>query len=330
MAVLPVYDESARRLDKWWQDHSDALQSQEPPVVVVTGFVASTVDGVPTTLKRSGSDYSATIFAHLLKASHVTLWKNVDGVFRADPGVVDNPESVKTMTYNEAIELAYFGGQVLHPSAMLPCIADDMPVYVRNVFNTAFQGTKISQEGDPEETVQVVTSIPKIAMVRLDGGSFASVSKVTLRAMSALDQAGVKVVLVTQACASHSLAVAVDEAEGDRAAKAIEEAFELELARGQIQGVQASGGFSILSIVGDDMKGHVGTLAKLAAAIARSGTNIIAVAQGSSERGITVVVEQSGLAPAMKAVHNEFAGTQYSLTSSVEESLFRRGKKLQV
>jgi aspartate-semialdehyde dehydrogenase len=322
MAVQPMYSETATRLEAWWKDNGKALQADRPPIVVVTGFVASTMDGVPTTLKRSGSDYSATIFARLLKASHVTLWKNVDGVFRADPGVVSNPESVKTMSYNEAIELAYFGGQVLHPSAMLPCISDNTPVYVRNVFNTAFPGTKIADQGDPDEIVQVVTSIPKIAMVRLDSGSFGSVSKVTLRAMSALDAAGIKVVLVTQACASHSLAVAVDEAEGPRAARAIEEAFELELARGHIQGVESVGGFSILSIVGDDMKGHVGTLAKLTAALARSGTNITAVAQGSSERSITVVVEQSSLGPAMKAVHSEFAGEQHSLTSSVQEVIF--------
>jgi aspartokinase/homoserine dehydrogenase 1 len=323
MGVQPLYDETAQRLEAWLQKHNDLLVGDTPPILIVTGFVATTADGVPTTLKRSGSDYSATIFARLLKASHVTLWKNVDGVFRADPGSVPNPASVKSMSYNEAIELAYFGGQVLHPSAMLPAVADNTPVYVRNVFNPAFAGTEITSKGDPDAAVQVITSIPKIAMVDIDGGSWASVSRVTQRVMKAMEDAGIKVVLVTQACASHSISVAVDEAEGKRAVKAVEQAFELELARSEIGGVKATEGYAILSIVGDEMKGFVGTLAKLTAAIARSGTNIISIAQGSSERSITVVVEKKKLAPAMKAVHDEFVGKQFSLTSSVEDMLFR-------
>jgi len=336
MRVEPMYDETAKRLEAWWQEEKKVLQSDKPPVIVVAGFVCCTPDGVPTTLKRSGSDYSATIFGKLLKAASVTMWKNVDGVFTCDPGVVPSAMPVSAMSYKEAIELAYFGGQVLHPTAMLPAIADDTPVYVRNVFNPTFAGTKITREGQmaaddgthaKNGPVKFITSIPSISLVNLSGGAWGSVSKVTHRAMGALDDAGVKVVLVTQACASHSVSFAVDEAEGERAVEAIKGAFELELARGNVDGITQTPGFSILAVIGDDMKGFVGCLAKLTAAISRVGISVSAIAQGSSERTITAVIEKSKLKLGMAAVHEEFKGSTRSLAHSVEDVISSDWKK---
>jgi aspartate-semialdehyde dehydrogenase len=333
MRVEPMYDETAKRVEAWWQKEAASLKGDQPPIVVVAGFVACTMDGVPTTLKRSGSDYSATIFARLLKASQVTLWKNVDGVFTADPGAVSEASTVKEMSYAEAIELAYFGGQVIHPTAMMPLMADDMPMYVRNVFNPTFEGTKITRDGRAlsvksvvsdkvESPVKFVTSIPNIAVVNIDGGSWGSVSKLTRRAMSAMEEAGVKIVLLTQACASHSVSLAVDEAEGKRAVQALESAFELELARGSIEGVKQKTGYSVISTIGDEMRGAAGTLAKIAAALARCGISITSVAQGSAERSVTFVVEKSKLKVSMEAVHQELSGTTQSLTSSVDDVIF--------
>lgn len=315
MRVEPNYTETANRLDSWWQEHAQALQDDAAPIVVITGFVASTIDGAPATLKRSGSDYSATIFARLLKASHVTLWKNVDGVFSADPGTVPRAATVKKMSYDEAIELAYFGGQVLHPTAMIPCMADDTPVYVRNVFNPTFEGTKISKGGiSPTDDldsfrspVKCITSIPNIAMVHIIGGSWSNVSKVTCRAMGAMDDAGVKVVLATQACASHSVSVAVDEAEGKRAVQAIEQAFELELERGHIEGVTHEPGYSLVAIVGDELKDSVGALGKLTGAVARAGISIPSMAPGSTGRCTALVVKKAEMKGAMLAIHEEFS-----------------------
>merc|ERR1711959_514347 len=185
MRVDPLYGETAKRLDSWWQREAPALKGDKQPIVVVAGFVASTIDGVPTTLKRSGSDYSATIFGKLLKASQVTMWKNVDGVFSADPGACKDAATVQEMSYDEAIELAYFGGQVLHPTAMAPAMELDTPVYVRNVFNPAFEGTLITRGGQTSlseadlevaSPVKFITAIPNIAMVNVNGGSWGSVS----------------------------------------------------------------------------------------------------------------------------------------------------------
>jgi len=339
MRVDPLYDETANRLNAWWETEAANLSGGKPPVVVVAGFVCCTLDGVPTTLKRSGSDYSATIFAKLLKASQVTMWKNVDGVFAVDPGTVPAAKSVPEMSYEEAIELAYFGGQVLHPTAMMPAMEDDTPVYVRNVFNPDFPGTKITREGRSKSKaiieqidaspVQFFTSIPNIAMVNIQGGSWGSVSKVTHRAMAAMDEAGVKVVLVTQACASHSVSLAVDENAGPRAVEALRGAFELELARGQIEGVVHDSGYSIISAIGNAMKGMPGTLAKLTASLARCGVNVVAMAQGSSERNITLVVEKEKLKLGLAAAHAEFCGSQKSLASSVDEAIFSSWKNEQ-
>merc|ERR1719191_2219616 len=192
---------------------------------------------------------------------------------------------------------------------MLPLMEDDTPMYVRNAERPAFEGTKITREGrDPaqasdkmsESPVKFVTSIPNIALVNIDGGSWGSVSKLTRRAMGAMEDAGVKIVLLTQACASHSVSLAVDESEGKRAVEALQNAFELELARGSIEGVKQKTGYSVISTIGDEMRGAAGTLAKIAAALARCGISITSVAQGSAERSVTFVVEKSKLKSAWK------------------------------
>ena len=147
--VVPLWHETESRMENWWntvgreRGFLDVDYSTASPILVVTGFVATTGEGVPTTLKRSGSDYSATIFAKLTEAGRVTMWKNTNGVYTADPRRVPEAFPIKSLKYDEAMELAYFGAQVLHPSAMIPCIDNNIPVYVRNIFNPAFEGTVI-------------------------------------------------------------------------------------------------------------------------------------------------------------------------------------------
>jgi len=339
MGVDILYEETAKHLSTWFEAWNKEKASGTP-ILVITGFVASTEKGVPTTLKRSGSDYSATIFARLLSASRVTLWKNVDGVFSADPSLVPEATPIMQMNYDEAVELAYFGGQVLHPLAMIPCMNDNTPVFVRNILNPSFQGTLITGRGighnEKEDVypiyrreskdwstsrdmgpVKALTSIKNISLVDVEGGSWAGVSKVVQRMMAALDAANIKVVLVTQASSEHSITVAVDESEGKRAAEAVEQAFELELARGDIDGVRYGVGFSILVAVGDGLRNAPGSAAKLFSALARAGVNVCAIAQGSSERNVSVVVEQKSIGKALQAVHAEFAGTLRQSTLSV-------------
>ena len=188
--VVPLWGETSKRMAAWWTKWGQPFEkldyNEKSPILVCTGFVATSKDGVPTTLKRSGSDYSATIFAKLLGASRVTMWKNTNGVYTADPRRVPEAFPIESLKYDEAMELAYFGAQVLHPSAMLPCIDDNIPVYVRNIFNPSFEGTVIEgrsdtlaaswgkvEDDEDAALIKGITSIDDASLLTLEGASLA-------------------------------------------------------------------------------------------------------------------------------------------------------------
>ena len=243
-----MWEETSQRLEQWWSNNED-ISSQDysniAPIVVVTGFVAKSETGVPTTLKRSGSDYSATIFAKLTDAARVTMWKNTNGVYTADPRRVPEAFPIASLKYDEAMELAYFGAQVLHPSAMEPCIDKGIPVYVRNIFNPAFEGTVISgrcktlKESQGEKNVKNwrakrgeipikgITSVDNVALVTLEGASLSG-ADVATRFMGAMSRSGITVLIITQASSESSITVAVPENQGIAALADLEDAFELE------------------------------------------------------------------------------------------------------
>jgi len=329
--VVPLYEESAYCLSEWWntvgkeRDMIDCdYQSGVSPIVVVTGFVASTIDGVPTTLKRSGSDYSATIFAKLTGASRVTMWKNTDGVYTADPRRVPEAFSIASLKYDEALELAYFGAQVLHPSAMVPCIDDNIPVYVRNIFNPSFQGTVVqgrspslkekADEGNAknwrakkgEIPIKGITSVDSVALVTLEGASTIGGSNVAEKFMGAMADNDVNVLIITQASSESSICIAVPENEGEKAITALQSAFELELARSTVGSISLNKGLSIVAIVGEGMAYSSGISSTLMGSLSRANVNIRLIAQGSSERQIAVVVGKGETTRALRAAHQAF------------------------
>lgn len=338
--VLPLWEETSGRLANWWNTvgvekgmHDCDYKSGQSPIVVVTGFVASTIDGVPTTLKRSGSDYSATIFAKLLGASRVTMWKNTDGVYTADPRRVPEAFSISSLKYDEALELAYFGAQVLHPSAMVPCIDDSIPVYVRNIFNPEFEGTVVQGRSPTlRETamngksvnwrakkgiipIKGVTSVDKVALVTLEGASAIGGSSVAEKFMGTMADNDINVLVITQASSESSICVAVPENEGEKAIKALSSAFELELARSTVGSVSLSKGMSIVAIIGEGMAYSSGISATFMTSLARANVNIRLIAQGSSERQVAVVVNQDDATRALRAAHMAF--TLSETTASV-------------
>jgi bifunctional aspartokinase / homoserine dehydrogenase 1 len=340
--VNPLWEETSLRMQRWWLDRAAKLglhgldYGRTAPVITVTGFVASTADGAPTTLKRSGSDFSATIFARLLNAARVTMWKNTDGVFTADPRRVPEAFTIASLKYDEAMELAYFGAQVLHPSAMVPCIDASIPVYVRNIFNPAFEGTVIQgrsrtlAEGDAlggsitakgirsrdvAVPIKGITSIDKVALVNLEGASIIGVPGVARRFMGAMSERAVNVIMITQASSEHSICVAVPEEQGELAMEAVKAAFELELARSTVNSVSLLKGLSIIAIVGEGMAFTPGVSATFLRALASSGCNVRAIAQGSSERQVSVVVNRDDTTRGLRAVHQAFtlSGTVISV-----------------
>ena len=268
--VAPLWTQTTERMGAWWAERSDVFDAvdynRESCVLVCTGFVATTEAGVPTTLKRSGSDYSATIFARLLRASRVTMWKNTDGVYTADPRRVPEAFPIASLKYDEAMELAYFGAQVLHPSAMAPCIDDNIPVFVRNVFNPAVEGTviqgrsgaltesqlwtgAITKGAARESLIKGITSVDDASLLTLEGALLAdSAAGLGRRVLGALKEAGVAVLMVTQAYSGvHH--VRGPDGPGPEGAKAVEAAFELEFSRSRVNSASLLDGVSVVAIV---------------------------------------------------------------------------------
>lgn len=317
--IVPLWDETSALLQGWWEKKFGTSGGAKAPFVIITGFVCSTSSGRPTTLKRSGSDYSATIFAKLLGASSVTMWKNVNGVYTADPRRVPDAFSIPQLTFDEAMELAYFGGQVLHPSAMIPCIEGRIPVLVKNVFNPSHPGTRVYGRGDawlrwddqddpidPVMPVKALTSIEKIALVTLSGASFLGTHGVARRMMEALSSVSVNVILTSQGSSEHSITVAVDESQADIAAQSIEQAFSVELSRDSEIRVKCRKACSILAVIGEGMKNTTNISGRFFSALGKAKCNIVAIAQGSSERNISAVVDREDLSRALRAAHAGF------------------------
>lgn len=294
-------DASTRQLAEWRQQHPNAR-------INVTGFIASDESGLPTTLGRNGSDYSAAIFASLFDADVLHIWSDVDGVLSADPRLVPEAVPIAAMSYREACELAYFGAKVIHPQALAPAIANNLPIRMRNTFRPKHPGTRIDAEGDPVGTgpVKGLTLNHGLALVCLEGAGLIGVPGTAERTFGALRTAGVSVVMISQGSSEHSICCVVhaDQAESARAALAT--AFDRELAGGQVHGVTAFTGISVLAAVGDGMAGTPGVAARLFDALARAQVNVRAIAQGASERNISVALSNDDAIRALRAAHAAF------------------------
>jgi bifunctional aspartokinase / homoserine dehydrogenase 1 len=274
--------------------------------LIVTGFVASTVKGSQTTLGRNGSDFSGSIFGALLGASEIIIWTDVDGVLSADPRLVPNAQVIDQLSYNEAMELAYFGAKVIHPQTMEPAVARDIPIYIRNTFAPQKRGTLICAKPVSALKVKGITTIDPVALVNLEGAGMIGVPGTAHRLFGALRDAGISVILISQASSEHSICFAIPEAQAVRAEDAVRRAFDTELRDGQIQHVEVTLGMSILAVVGDGMAGAHGVAAKVFNSLGDAAINVRAIAQGASERNISVVVEGKVGAKALRAVHAAF------------------------
>lgn len=285
---------------------ADAVADDFCGIVVITGFIASDEDGLQTTLGRNGSDFSAAIFAALGHARELSIWTDVDGVMSADPNRVPEARVIAQMTYSEAMELAYFGAKVIHPQTLGPVVDNDIPVIIRNTFNSSHPGTRITQSPMSDDKIKGITAIGDMALVNLEGAGMIGVPGTADRMFSALKKAGVSVTLISQASSEHSICIAVPLALAKRATLVIKDAFAVELAGGQIQSVDCSAAQSIVAVVGDGMQGMPGIAARFFGSLARAGINVKAIAQGSSERNISVVVDAAEATRALRAAHSGF------------------------
>lgn len=299
--------DAAPRID--WaasQDRLDAIRTQRggfPRTLVVTGFVASTPSGAPTTLGRNGSDYSASIFGALFEADAIHIWTDVDGVMSANPRLVPEAVVLESLSYREAMELAHFGAKVVHPATMGPAVEQEIPIYIRNTFRPHLPGTRIDPEGASVRMVKGISTVEGVALVNLEGTGMADLPGMASRLFAALREAGVAALMVSQASSQHSFCLAVPATAAEPARVALETAFFAERHHGQIQTLEVDPDCCILAVVGDGMAGHPGVAATVFGALGKAGINIRAIAQGSSERNISVVVDGAEAERALRAVH---------------------------
>src|SRR5689334_9196278 len=276
-------------------------------VPVVTGFNGSTLDHRPTTLGRGGSDFSASILAAVLDAAELWIWTDVDGIMSGDPRLVSDARVLPEVTYAEAAELAYNGAKVLHPRTLAPLAERGIPVWSKNSFAPEKPGTRILPRVDAGHGPKAVTSMTDVAMVAIEPASSAvSGTKLMARALDALAQANVEILAFTSSSYRQSFCFLVRQSELERAREVLEEDLALELVHGYLKPIEVDADVGLLAVVGEGMRGTPGLAGRIFTAISRREVNIIAIAQGSSELTIAIVVRRSGLEQAVRAVHGEF------------------------
>jgi bifunctional aspartokinase / homoserine dehydrogenase 1 len=275
-------------------------------VQVITGFIATSESGETTTLGRSGSDYTAAIFAAALKATDLEIWTDVDGMMTADPRMVKKSFTVPQMSYEEAMELSHFGAKVIFPATMQPAMVNRIPIWIKNTFNPSFEGTKIHADSTNGKLIKGISSMNGISLLNIQGSGLLGVVGVSMRLFATLAREKVNVILISQASSEHSICIAIDSIHAKIAKQAIEKEFQNEVRNEEIDEVQVEGNLSIVAVVGDGMKHSPGTSGRMFSALGKNGINVVAIAQGSSERNISAVVRQADVAKALNALHEAF------------------------
>ena len=279
-------------------------------VPVVTGFVASTADGVTTTLGRGGSDYSAAIFAAALGAGECRIYTDVSGVMSADPRIVADAKPLPAISYAEAAELSYFGAKVIHPRTVLPAIEAGIPVRILNTFAPDEPGTTIAATTPRDNTiVKATTSLGGLGLVTVQGAGMSGVPGFAARVFDTTAAERISVLMISQASSENSICLVVPNDSVKRLETALRKMFSQELARHDVEKVEIEAPVAIVSAVGEGMRGTPGVAARLFGAIARAKVNVVAIAQGSSELNISLVVHESDRDRAVRAVHQEFHAT---------------------
>ncbi len=283
------------------------FKDQTAQLYILPGFIASDKNGATTTLGRGGSDFTAAILAADLDAEVLEIWTDVSGMMTADPRIVRNIRQIPRITYREAMELSHFGAKVIYPPTIQPVLQKNIPILIKNTFAPEDFGTLIEAETDDEkDIIRGISSIDKISVLSLEGSGMVGIPGFSKRLFDALSRAKINVILITQSSSEHSICAAVEEKFGALAKEVVDSEFEYEINVGKIEPLRVENGFSILALVGDNMKAHTGISGKMFNSLGSQGINIHAIAQGSSERNISAVIESKDVKKAVNTLHEEF------------------------
>lgn len=282
-------------------------EANKGKMLFVTGFIAGNDVGQTTTLGRGGSDYTAAIFGAALNAKEIQIWTDVNGMMTADPRMVKKAFSLTELTYTEAMELSYFGAKVIYPPTMIPAFLKKIPIVIKNTFEPEFEGTVIRHDCKASALpIKGISSINNISILNLEGSGMVGKSGFSGRLFSLLAREQINIILITQSSSEHSITFAVQPQDTERAKLVIEQEFELELLAKKLEHLVIEKNLAILAVVGENMKQTPGMSGKLFHALGRNGVNVRAIAQGSSEYNISVIISANDLSKALNAVHDAF------------------------
>lgn len=285
----------------------DFYQKNSQKLLFVTGFISGNEEGQITTLGRGGSDYTAAIFGAALNADEIQVWTDVNGMMTADPRIVKKAFPLTELSYTEAMELSFFGAKVIYPPTMIPAFLKKIPIVIKNTFEPEFEGTVIRHDCAPSSLpIKGISSIDEISILNLQGSGMVGKAGFSGRLFSMLAREQVNVILITQSSSEHSITFAVNPPDAVKAKQLIESEFELELNAQKLEAPVIENQLSVLAIVGENMRHTPGMAGRLFQALGRNGVNVRAIAQGSSEYNISVILQQSDLAKALNAVHEAF------------------------
>ena len=274
---------------------------------LITGFIGSTEKNETTTLGRGGSDYTASIVGAALNATVIDIWTDVDGMMTADPRKVPNAFNIPTITYAEAMELSHFGAKVIYPPSLQPAFARNIPIRVLNTFNIDHEGTVVSRTADRRQyTITGISSIDDIALINVQGSGMIGVAGVSAKLFGILATHKISVVLISQASSEHSICFAIDPRGAENVKTILDAEFATEIDHGHIDKIAVERDLSVIATVGEGMRKSSGIAGKLFSVLGKNGVNIVAVAQGSSEINISVVINKNNLSKALNALHNTF------------------------
>jgi aspartokinase/homoserine dehydrogenase 1 len=271
---------------------------------VCTGFIAASKNGETTTLGRSGSDLTASILASALDAEKVVIWTDVDGVMTADPRMTPDAFAIPEISYDDATELSHFGAKVIFPPTMIPAMKKNIPIIIRNSFDPEKPGTIISSTGTQADFHATgIASIGHIALLRMQGSGMVGVRGISARLFDCLARHEINIILITQASSEHSICFAIDAEKADRAVQVLQETFSLEMEAGMIDDIIPEKETAIIAVVGDKMQHKPGIAAEIFSALGRQRINVKAISQGSSERNISIVIDEKDNKKAINVLH---------------------------
>jgi bifunctional aspartokinase / homoserine dehydrogenase 1 len=283
------------------------FEASTAKITLIPGFIASTELGQTTTLGRGGSDYTASIVAAALDVKELEIWTDVSGMYTANPKLVKQAKAIQKISYEEAMELSHFGAKVLYPPTIQPVLNKNIPIWIKNTFEPDSFGTYISKESDTNgNPIKGISHIDKIALLTLEGSGMVGVAGVSKRLFEVLSQQQINVIFITQASSEHSICIGILNADAALAKTAIDFIFELEITQQKIQPCLVEKDLCIVALVGEQMKNHQGISGKMFSTLGKNNVNIRAIAQGASERNISVVIQENDVKKALNALHERF------------------------